>query len=83
MPDAGSIESSTTAQATPGIEPGAAWPPSGVNACGIQHNRALFDVPPVVRYALLVSSPLRCACALRVRIMGGYVWRPSRLPHAR
>jgi len=45
--------------------------PSGVNACGIQHNRALFDVPPVVRSALLVSS---------LRIMGGYVWRPSRLP---
>ena len=57
--------------------------PSGVNACGIQHNRALFEVPPVVRCALLVSSPLRFACALRVRIMGGYVLRPYRLPHAR
>lgn len=74
MPDASGIKSSTTAQATPGIEPGASWPPSGVNAFGIQHNRALFDVPPVVRYALLVSA---------LRIMGGYVWRPCRLPHAR
>ena len=50
---------------------------------GIQHNRALFEVPPVVHSALLVSSPLRFACALRVRIMGGYVLRPYRLPHAR
>ena len=52
-------------------------------ASPIQHNRALFEVPPVVRCALLVSSPLRFACALRVRIMGGYVLRPYRLPHAR
>lgn len=48
--------------------------PSGVNACGIQHNRALFAAAPVVRYALLVGRP---------RITGGYVLRPCRLPHAR
>ena len=52
-------------------------------ASPIQHNRALFEVPPVVRCALLVSSPLRFACALRVRITSGYVLRPYRLPHAR
>ena len=45
--------------------------PSGVNACGIQHNRALFAAAPVVRYALLVGQ---------LRIMGGYVLRPCRLP---
>ena len=49
-------------------------------ASPIQHNRALFEVPPVVRCALLVSSPLRFACALRVRITSGYVLRPCRLP---
>lgn len=58
--------------------------PPGVNGLSaIQHNRALFEVPPVVRCALLVSSPLRFACALRVRITSGYVLRPYRLPHAR
>ena len=45
--------------------------PSGVNACGIQHNRALFAAAPVVRCALLVGRP---------RITGGYVLRPCRLP---
>ena len=43
-------------------------------ASPIQHNRALFAAAPVVRYALLVGRP---------RIMGGYVLRPCRLPHAR
>ena len=43
-------------------------------ASPIQHNRALVAAAPVVRSALLVGRP---------RIMGGYVLRPYRLPHAR
>lgn len=64
-------DSQTPAQAVeqgqPGIEPGRTLAVSaGLLACASKHNGLLHEVWPVVRCALLVSTPLRFACALRV-----------------
>ena len=52
------LRASVGTQATPGIEPAASWPRSGVNRCAIEHNRALPKVGQSLRCASLGGRPL-------------------------
>lgn len=63
----GQAPASTVVQGQPGIEPGRNLAgAAGLLACASKHNGLLHEVWPVVRCALLVSTPRRFACALRV-----------------
>ncbi len=66
-------------QGQPGLEPGRSLAgAAGLLACASKHNGLLHEVWPVVRCALLVSTPLRLSpCALAGSRNPRYVLRPS------
>lgn len=63
----GQASTKAVEQGQPGIEPGRTLAgAAGLLACASKHNGLLHEVWPVVCCALLVSTPRRFACALRV-----------------
>ena len=74
----GQASAKAVEQGQPGIEPGRTLAvPAGLLACASKHNGLLHEVWPVVRCALLVSTPLRCASRPSGSRNPRYVLRPS------